>query len=277
MPDGARHESQKKSFFGSIILTIFVEPRMAPKRKSTVLDDADKVLSSLPTQVDEFLSKIREHGQELISNAEEEAITIVNEAKQRTDDMNKELTDWEEEKKRIASTHVLASMVTLNVGGKTFTTATATLTRFPDTMLGAMFSGRHALKPDKNGAYCIDRDGRHFHEILNFLRGTTASTESTPKLIEQRLSPEALEEFKVEADFYGLKDLMFPKAIVRIAGATGTNADSINGTYEATNELSGDMPGHRCLFGVLCRSSQTFAPGMSFGSVESVPDRRTRC
>ena len=42
---------------------------------------------------------------------------------------------------------------------------------------------------------------------MNFLRGSAASTKEK---IEQRLLPEALEELKVEADFYGVKDLMFP-------------------------------------------------------------------
>ena len=99
-------------------------------------------------------------------------------------------------------------MVTLNVGGQLFTTTIATLTRFPDTMLGVMFSCQHALTQDTNGSYFIDRDGRHFHEILNFLRGSTACT---PVLLEQRLSSGALEELKVEADYYGVKDLMFPE------------------------------------------------------------------
>ena len=231
---------------------------MASKRKSSVLDGIiNEVLKSVPVQVDEFLSKIGEHGQEIISNAEQEAITIVNEAaqrveaknkeleeleeekKRRTEAMKRELLDWENEKKRIASTHTFEPMGTLNVGGHLFTTATATLKRFPDTMLGAMFSGRHALRPDENGAYCIDRDGRHFHEILNFLRGSTASTQQQ---IVQRLSPTALGELKVEADFYGLKDLMFPAVAVSITGATGTEADKINGTYNPTDELSGEMP-----------------------------------
>ena len=129
-------------------------------------------------------------------------------------------------------------MVTLNAGGTTFITATATLTRFPDTMLGAMFSGRHALIPDQNGAYCIDRDGRYFHYILNFLRRTASSC---PKEFVYRFSIEELEELKIEADFYGVKHLMFPED-VRIKGATGSKANDINGLYEATEELSGDMP-----------------------------------
>ena len=211
---------------------------MASKREYSVLNGVDELVKSIPSQVDEFLSKIRDNCQELLSSAEQEAITIVSEAAQRTkaEDAkhSEELAKWEEEKKRIASTHIFEPMVTLNVGGTTFTTATATLTRFPDTMLGAMFSGRHALTPDKNGAYCIDRDGRHFHEILNFLRGTTSSTQQQ---IKQRLSPSALEELKVEADFYGVKDLMFPEpfkpaAAVVIQSNAGYNSTVTQGEDE---------------------------------------------
>ena len=185
------------------------------------------------------LANLRKEKQQQMEAMNKELADLEEEKKRRTEAMKIEFAKWEEEKKRIAKTHIFEPMVTLNVGGKTFTTATATLTRFPDTMLGAMFSGRHALTPDQNGAYCIDRDGTHFREILNFLRGTTSST---PKLIEGRLSPASLEELKVEADFYGVKDLMFPKAAVRITGATGINADLINGIYVVTDELSGDMP-----------------------------------
>ena len=129
------------------------------------------------------------------------------EAEQLTEAMKEEISHWEEEKKRIASTHNFDLTITLNVGGQTFTTTTTTLTNYPDTMLGAMFSGRHALIQDKNGTYFIDRDGTHFREILNFLRGSTASTQ---EMLEQRLSSGALEELKVEADFYGMTELMFP-------------------------------------------------------------------
>ena len=245
---------------------------MASKRKSSVLNNVDEVIGSVPIQIDEVLTKLREKFSivdEIISNAEQEAITIVTEAAQRmktmttkaekrveamnkeladlrnekqrlTEAINKVLEDLEEEKKRIANTHAFGPMLKIDVGGHLFTTTTATLTRFPDTMLGAMFSGRHALTPDPNGAYCIDRDGRHFHEILNFLRGSKASTKEQ---VVQRLSPAALEELKVEADFYGLKDLMFPIiATVRITGATGQYSNYVNGAYKPTDELSGDMP-----------------------------------
>ncbi|GAB4857228.1 FH protein interacting protein fip2 [Ancistrocladus abbreviatus] len=65
-----------------------------------------------------------------------------------------------------------ASIVRLNIGGKKFCTTVDTLTqREPDSMLAAMFSGRHTVCPDSNKGYVfVDRDGKHFRHILNWLR-----------------------------------------------------------------------------------------------------------
>ncbi|KAM3602123.1 uncharacterized protein V6R79_024737 [Siganus canaliculatus] len=61
-------------------------------------------------------------------------------------------------------------VISLNVGGTYFTTRLSTLRRFEDTMLAAMFSGRHYIPRDAEGRYFIDRDGSYFGDILNFLR-----------------------------------------------------------------------------------------------------------
>ncbi|XP_076875594.1 BTB/POZ domain-containing protein KCTD7 [Brachyhypopomus gauderio] len=61
-------------------------------------------------------------------------------------------------------------VISLNVGGTFFTTRLSTLRRYEDTMLAAMFSGRHHVPRDAEGRYFIDRDGAFFGDILNFLR-----------------------------------------------------------------------------------------------------------
>ncbi|XP_071317682.1 BTB/POZ domain-containing protein KCTD7 [Trachinotus anak] len=61
-------------------------------------------------------------------------------------------------------------VISLNVGGMYFTTRLSTLRRYEDTMLAAMFSGRHYIPRDAEGRYFIDRDGTYFGDILNFLR-----------------------------------------------------------------------------------------------------------
>ncbi|KAJ3702426.1 hypothetical protein LUZ61_006131 [Rhynchospora tenuis] len=64
------------------------------------------------------------------------------------------------------------SPILLNIGGRTYATTVDTLThREPDSMLAAMFSGRHTVPKDPDtGMVFIDRDGKHFRHILNWLR-----------------------------------------------------------------------------------------------------------
>lgn len=64
-------------------------------------------------------------------------------------------------------------IVTLNVGGTLFCTATSTLSKFPDSLLGRMFSDDLGMSPsirDQNGNHFIDRDSTLFAEILNMYR-----------------------------------------------------------------------------------------------------------
>ncbi|KAL5233879.1 hypothetical protein ACI65C_001289 [Semiaphis heraclei] len=57
----------------------------------------------------------------------------------------------------------------LNIGGSLFYTTIGTLTKH-DTMLKAMFSGRMKVLTDTEGWVLIDRCGKHFNSVLNFLR-----------------------------------------------------------------------------------------------------------
>ena len=59
--------------------------------------------------------------------------------------------------------------VILNVGGKIFITYKETLQRFPDTLLGRMFSSSSLMAhPDCKGEYFFDRNARFFAPILNW-------------------------------------------------------------------------------------------------------------
>ena len=92
-----------------------------------------------------------------------------------------------------------SSTIKLNVGGQHFTTSVQTLTKDPNSMLAAMFSGRYDMKPSEDGSFFIDRDGTHFRFILNFLR--------TGKLTlpEGATFTKELEE---EAEFYQIQGLI---------------------------------------------------------------------
>lgn len=69
------------------------------------------------------------------------------------------------------------SVVVINVGGTLFTTALCTLRRFPDSLLGSMFSGRHQVLRDKDGHPFIDADPVCFRHILEYLRTETIPSE----------------------------------------------------------------------------------------------------
>ena len=91
------------------------------------------------------------------------------------------------------------AVVTLNVGGIVHTTTRSTLSKFPDSMLGALMSGKFPVTQDENGHIFIDRDGAIFRHILNFLRSTRLALPSDFTDYDLLL---------VEADFYQINPLI---------------------------------------------------------------------
>ena len=95
-----------------------------------------------------------------------EAHKRMNEARelvtQDLDNFKEEKSAFEKLSKTLDKVH-FGSAVKLNVGGTVYKTTLDTLRKDRNSMLCAMFSGRHELKPDgDDGAYFIDRDGKLF-------------------------------------------------------------------------------------------------------------------
>lgn len=93
--------------------------------------------------------------------------------------------------------------VTLNVGGKYFTTSKKTLTvSEPDSMLARMFSDENNLlfpsSRDNNGAYLIDRSPKYFEPILNYLR-------CGQLIYDKNINPEGI---LAEARFFGIESII---------------------------------------------------------------------
>lgn len=91
------------------------------------------------------------------------------------------------------------TVVRLNVGGTYHTTSKTTLTRYPDSQLGAMFSRSVPPTLDETGAIFIDRDGHLFQYVLNFLRSPKLPLITDTKLLDQLI---------IEAEFYQLDALI---------------------------------------------------------------------
>jgi len=77
---------------------------------------------------------------------------------------------YEEDKKARAVVLEPSEIVKLDVGGKHFTSSIATLTKYPNSLLGEVFSGEHSLPKNEEGRYFIDRNGKYFSYILEYLR-----------------------------------------------------------------------------------------------------------
>ncbi|XP_033116647.1 BTB/POZ domain-containing protein KCTD6-like [Anneissia japonica] len=114
----------------------------------------------------------------------------------------------------LPAVEVADEVLNLNVGGCIYTTSRSTLARYPDSMLGSMFSGRLPSAVDDCHRYIIDGDGPTFRHILNFLRRS--------KLI----LPDGFKEWDIlsaEADYYQLQELIQlidEKRILRPGGPT---------------------------------------------------------
>ncbi|XP_048255198.1 BTB/POZ domain-containing protein KCTD7-like isoform X2 [Haliotis rufescens] len=87
------------------------------------------------------------------------------------------------------------TVIDLNVGGRHLTTSLSTLTKYPDSMLATMFSGRQPVTQDKDGRYFIDVDGDVFIHVLNFLR------------FGKMPPPKGASEVMEYAEYFGLQEL----------------------------------------------------------------------
>ncbi|XP_020268470.1 FH protein interacting protein FIP2 isoform X2 [Asparagus officinalis] len=99
-----------------------------------------------------------------------------------------------------SSTPWSPSRVLLDIGGKKYSTTIDTLTqREPESMLAAMFSGRHTVSQDpETGMVFVDRDGKYFRHILNWLRDGVIPT----------LGDSEYQELLREAEYYQLIGLV---------------------------------------------------------------------
>jgi hypothetical protein len=186
-------------------------------------------------EIVKYTENAQKEATDIIAKANNDGKLLLDEAVSNCAKMEEEKRDWEKEKESISRTyHFDDSEIDLNIGGQNFTTTLTTLTRFPDTMIGAMFSGRHDLKKNRAGAFFIDRDGMHFRQILNFLR--------SPETYKLNMEANLKEELKDEAIFYGLGDLMFPftpaqpKCISSVEGYSLQITQDIEGMWFMTSE-----------------------------------------
>ena len=120
----------------------------------------------------------------------------------KTAEFDADVARFDEEVQRMTALHkIQTSKIKLDIGGHVYTTSVQTLGRDPDSMIAAMFSGKHELHAEADGSYFIDRDGTYFRYILNFLRDGYIDAGTLPN------DAGALKELLREAKYYQLNEL----------------------------------------------------------------------
>ena len=188
---------------------------------------------------------------QVLADVEKQIKAVCNQLQRQASRLREEQEAFDSISKRMESMQ-LSTKVKLNVGGILFTTTVQTLTKDPNSMLAAMFSGRFPMKPAEDGTFFIDRDGTYFRYILNYLR-------------EGKLSlPEGatfFEEIEAEAGFYQIQgildELEQPRSTKSsIRAATKPFAESEILTQEHAKILLGMIPYKSGKWRLLFRASR---------------------
>uniref|UniRef100_A0A7S0QT22 BTB domain-containing protein n=1 Tax=Pyramimonas obovata TaxID=1411642 RepID=A0A7S0QT22_9CHLO len=154
------------------------------------MDDLQRNFDVLKESIQNKLAEIV-HSQEQLEVQSEETLMRIREERRLLDEEKSRMTE-------VMKFH--RSKVKLDVGGCKYTTSLATLTSVPDSMLGAMFSGRFPLEPDEeDGSFFIDRDGHLFKYVLNFMRD--------PVSFDAPLDQEIARDLLKEAKYFGIPPL----------------------------------------------------------------------
>ncbi|GFR57677.1 BTB/POZ domain-containing protein KCTD10 [Elysia marginata] len=140
---------------------------------------------------------------QLQAGLEEEKGRLLRQCKTEREEIARKWQELKDEIQRMEEMHTMQKgRIRLDVGGNVFTTSRLTLTRDADSMLAAMFSGRHQVLQEEDGTVFIDRDGTHFRYILNYLRDGGVNQDGLPR------DRQVLKELRNEAIYFQLNGLV---------------------------------------------------------------------
>ena len=132
----------------------------------------DQLQKAMQREKDQLQKEIQKEKDQLQKEKDQLQKDIQNEK----DQLQKEKDQLQNEIQRMSEMNkIRETRIKLDIGGHVYATSIVTVTRDPQSMLAAMFSGRHPVEKEEDGSYFIDRDGTHFRYILNYLRGIVIS------------------------------------------------------------------------------------------------------
>ena len=206
------HRSQKLKSLHQQLAAYVAETDKERQKLEQDKADLKKKEDSMRARLQVEFDKKENELQEMFDKKQEEL-------QRKFDILEAERRDWEEEKERVKQTTMFAKVVTLDVGGTKYRTTLSTLTKYPDSMLGVMFSGRHDFLQQEDGSYFIDRHGEPFQYILMYLRdrdicfdvlydeSLNISQHSHQSYLPSPLEKPLLKQIAYEAEYFQVREL----------------------------------------------------------------------
>jgi len=159
---------------------------------------------------------------------------VIQTLEKKKSNLVEEIDRLKREKSSPQSYNFVSERVKLDVGGRHYSSTFQTLTAVPDSLLAKIVRGEVPAERSSDGRIFIDRDGRHFRHILNFLRD--------PQNFKIRIKDKNLmDEVKREAQFYGVEEQMFtsfaPESLDWLSGVRVHSFSTQHSSYPATNVL----------------------------------------
>jgi len=158
---------------------------------------------------------------------------VIQTLEKKKSNLTEEIERLKREKSSPQSFNFVSDRIKLDVGGHHYSSTVQTLTAVPDSLLAKIVRGEVPAEIS-DGRIFIDRDGRHFRHILNFLRD--------PQNFKVRIKDKnLLEEVKREAHYYGVEEQMFtsfaPESLDWLTGIAIHSFSTQHSSYPASNVL----------------------------------------
>jgi hypothetical protein len=169
----------------------------------------DAALASARAQLEGGLADLaKERAKGLAEVNKERAKRLAGVANEKAD-LHREITAMQKQQE------AQQGRVVLDIGGYRYTTSLQTLRRLPGTFFDAYFSGRYTMDRSEDGSIFIDRDGKHFGQVLEYLRdGVVSAAERDAS----KLDVGELRWLKREFGFYCIELSAEPQEVAFVIG-----------------------------------------------------------
>jgi hypothetical protein len=124
----------------------------------------DAALASARTQLEGGLADLARMRAKGLAEVNEERVKGLAEVAKKKTDLRREIAAMQIQQE------AQQGRIVLDIGGYRYVTSVQTLRRLPGTFFDAYFSGRYTMDRSEDGSIFVDRDGKHFGQVSEYLR-----------------------------------------------------------------------------------------------------------